>query len=83
MKLSLPAGWGYGSLIGVDQQGTVYARAPVGLVRSQNGGANWIPLPATGLPSPVQALAIDPQNPNHLFAGTGAGVFEITLAQQE
>ena len=28
-------------------------------------------------------LGIDPQNPNHLFAGTGAGVFEITLAQQE
>jgi hypothetical protein len=83
VKLGLPAGWGYGSLKGIDQQGTIYARAPVGLVRSQDGGANWSPLPTTGLPSPVMALAIDPHNPNHLFAGTSTGVFEITLAQQE
>ena len=85
VKLGSPAGWGYGSIIGIDQQGTIYARAPVGLVRSQDGGANWSPLPAIGLPSPVHvlAIAIDPQNPNHLFAGTGAGVFEITLVPQD
>jgi hypothetical protein len=83
VKLGVPAGWGYGSLIGVDQHGTIYVRALVGLVRSQNGGTDWNLLPTAGLPSPVHVLGIDPQNPNHLFAGTGAGVFEITLAQQE
>ena len=83
VKLGSPAGWGYGSIIGIDQQGTIYARAPVGLVRSQDGGASWTPLPTTGLPVPVKVLAIDPQNPNHLFAGTAAGVFEITLAAQD
>jgi hypothetical protein len=29
----------------------------------------------------VSVLAFDAQNPNHLFAGTGGGVFEITLEQ--
>jgi hypothetical protein len=49
-------------------------------VRSMDGGATWNALPTAGLSSGVSVLAFDPQNPNHLFAGTGGGVFEITLA---
>ena len=71
-------------LLGVDPQGTLYAGATAGLVRSMDGGATWNALPTAGLSSGVSVLAFDPQNPHHLFAGTGgAGVFEITLEQDE
>jgi hypothetical protein len=74
--------------VGIDQNGTVYATATgsqSGLFRSQDGGVTWNVLPTNGLPGGggASVLAFDPQNPNHLFAGTGAGVFEITLAQQK
>jgi hypothetical protein len=68
------------SLIGFDQQGTIYAGTPAGVSRSLDHGATWIPLPTAGLISGIGVLAFDPQNPNHLFTGTGAGVFEIMLA---
>lgn len=55
-------------------------------MRSMDGGATWNALPTAGLSSGVSVLAFDPQNSNHLFAGTGGGfglagggVFEITL----
>ena len=51
-----------------------------GIARSQDHGATWNPLPTAGLIAGIGVLAIDPQNPNHLFTGTSAGVFEITLA---
>jgi hypothetical protein len=45
-----------------------------------DGGATWNALPTAGLSSGVSVLAFDPQNLNHLFAGTGGGgVVEITL----
>jgi hypothetical protein len=71
------------SLLGIDPQGGhyVWVLAQASLIRSQDGGATWSALPTIGLPSGVTALAIDPQNPDHLFAGTGgADVFEITLS---
>ena len=68
------------SLLGFDQLGTVYANTPAGVARSQDHGATWNPLPTAGLISGIGVLAFDPQNPNHLFTGTAAGVFEITLA---
>jgi hypothetical protein len=68
------------SLLGFDQLGTVYANTPAGVARSQDHGATWNPLPNAGLISGIGVLAFDPQNPNHLFTGTAAGVFEITLA---
>ena len=71
------------SLLGIDQQGTLYAVTPVGFARSKDGGATWNALPTAGLISGIGVLAFDPQNPNHLFTGTGAGVFEITLEQDE
>jgi photosystem II stability/assembly factor-like uncharacterized protein len=88
-KLTLPGGAPpEASLVGIDQNGTVYATATgsqSGLFRSQDSGVTWNVLPTNGLPGGGggSVLGIDPQNPNHLFAGTGAGVFEITLAQQE
>ena len=71
------------SLLGIDQQGTLYAVTPVGFARSKDSGATWNALPTAGLISGIGVLAFDPQNPNHLFTGTGAGVFEITLEQDE
>jgi photosystem II stability/assembly factor-like uncharacterized protein len=88
-KLDLPGGAPpVAYLVGIDQSGTVYATATgsqSGLFRSQDGGVTWSALPTNGLPGGgggANVLAFDPQNPNHLFAGTSAGgVFEITLAQ--
>jgi len=69
------------SLLGIDPQGTVYVQTRAGLVRSADGGVTWNALPNAGLRSEVRALAFDPLDANHLFAGTsGAGVFEILLA---
>ena len=82
-KLDLPGDPFQFHLLGVDPQGTLYAWATAGLVRSMDGGATWNALPTAGLSSGVSVLAFDPQNPNHLFAGTGGGVFEITLEQDE
>ena len=83
-KLDLPGDPFQFNLLGVDPQGTLYARATAGLVRSMNGGATWNALLTAGLSSGVSVLAFDPQNPNHLFAGTGGGgVFEITLEQDK
>ncbi len=79
-KLKLPGGVGYQQLLGVDQRGTVYAPTLAGLVRSQDGGATWSPLPSFGLPAYVRELVFDPQDADHLFPGTySAGSFEIRL----
>ena len=83
-KLDLPGDPFEFYLVGVDPQGRLYAGATAGLVRSIDGGATWHALPTAGLSPVVSVLAFDPQNPNHLFAGTaGGGVFEITLEQNE
>ena len=77
-KLDLPDD--SASLVAIDPQGALYARTRSGLARSTNGGVTWDALPNAGLRSAVTSLAFDPQDANHLFAGTaGAGVFEIML----
>jgi photosystem II stability/assembly factor-like uncharacterized protein len=44
----------------------------VGIFRSGDGGANWVPANA-GLPNTaVAAIAIDPRNPSTLYVGTSA-----------
>ena len=44
-----------------------------GVRKSLNGGANWITA-STGIAAhPIQAVAIDPQNPNNLYAGRSEG----------
>jgi hypothetical protein len=51
-----------------------------GVFRSTDAGATWVAVKA-GLTTPhVSSLAIDPQNPSRLYAGTiGGGVFTITF----
>jgi photosystem II stability/assembly factor-like uncharacterized protein len=83
-KLDLPGDPFDFQLLGVDAQSRLYAWATAGLVKSMDSGATWNALPTAGLSSVVSVLAFDPQNSNHLFAGTGGGgVLEITLAYDE
>lgn len=48
------------------------------VVKSTNGGSSWAASPVSA--SPVRALAIDPLNPNNVYAGGGyaSGVFRST-----
>lgn len=71
------------SYLTIDPQGAIYLVTATGLFKSADGGASWSVVTDAGLPSGIAALAIDPQNPNHLFAGTSSGVFEITFAHSE
>ena len=54
-----------------------------GILKSTDNGASWTPA-NSGLPTyggfqfPVSALAIDPQNPLTLYAGTAYGMFKST-----
>ena len=48
-----------------------------GVFKSDDGGSNWVAI-NTGLPTSVNALAIDPSRPNTLYAGTFLGVFKTT-----
>ncbi len=51
-----------------------------GVVKSTDGGASFTPV-NSGLGSvPVNALAIDPTSPSHVYAGTGSGIFASTNA---
>lgn len=50
-----------------------------GFYRSTNGGANWASIPTTTIPATVVAVAIHPQDPNVVLAGTsGAGLYRST-----
>lgn len=50
-----------------------------GFYRSTNGGVNWTSIPTTTIPATVIAVAIHPQNPNVVLAGTsGAGLYRST-----
>ncbi len=55
---------------------------PDNVWRTTNNGASWEDISGTGvtgLPDvPVQALALHPTDPGHLFAGTDLGIFEST-----
>jgi len=51
---------------------TVYAAAADGgVLRTENGGASWTPLFDEQAALAVGAVAIDPQNPQVIYAGTG------------
>src|SRR5262245_46137017 len=75
-------------IIAIDPQtpSTLYAGSDGGGVfRSSNGGGNWTAVssgltysdPENPLSRDVEALAIDPQTPSTLYAGTfGGGVFK-------
>ena len=51
--------------------GTVYAGTDMGLYRSDDGGAEWHLLDTPMNGSMVWSMAIDPIDPNVMFAGTG------------
>jgi len=56
-----------------------YAPAGQGIFKTTNlnalGSSTWT-ASASGIPSiPINALVVDPQNPNHLYAGTDIGVY--------
>jgi uncharacterized protein (TIGR03437 family) len=54
---------------------TIYAGSSVGLYKSIDGGLTWA-LSANGLPKePVNGIAVDPNNTNILYAGTGNSTF--------
>jgi hypothetical protein len=55
-----------------DRSSTVYAASQNGLFRTTDGGGSWS---VTGLTVPVEDLAIDPRDPDVLYAATnGTGV---------
>ena len=57
---------------------TLYAAA-FGVFKSTNSGAEWSDV-SNGLTAGVLSLAIEPQNSNVLYAGTGDGVFKLIQA---
>jgi photosystem II stability/assembly factor-like uncharacterized protein len=78
--------------VAIDPQNssTLFVSTNAGMSKSTDGGASWSAL-NSGLPMttmyvmnsapfyPVSTLAIDPQNPSTIYAGTGAsGVFQTT-----
>ncbi len=77
-KLSLPAG--VSSVAAVDSHGTLYGLAPAGgLFESTDGGANWRTLVIPGQYS-IGVIAIDPQDPARIYAGSSNGVLSLRRA---
>jgi hypothetical protein len=61
---------------------TVYAAAGRMMLKSVDGGASWIDVnarPDTSSGNGIETLAIDPRDPNTLYAATGDGVFAINF----
>ncbi|HEX9941850.1 MAG TPA: hypothetical protein VGG03_07530, partial [Thermoanaerobaculia bacterium] len=57
---------------------TLYAGTLLGVYKSTDGGASWLPsLPLT-FPDEFGALAIDPRTPSTLFAGNRSGIYKST-----
>ena len=59
-------------LIDPEQPSRVYAGDPTTLYRSNDAGQTWEPA-GQGLPEPVVALALDPRQPERLYALTASG----------
>jgi photosystem II stability/assembly factor-like uncharacterized protein len=51
------------------RSGTLYAATPGGLFKTADGGDSWRPINEGLLDLSVEALAIDPGNPNNLYVG--------------
>lgn len=55
-----------------DDPNTIYAGAASGgIIKSTDGGTTWQPIFDDVAPAPMGAVAIDPNNPDILYAGTG------------
>lgn len=59
-------------LIDPEQPSRVYAADTAALYRSNDAGQTWEPA-SQGLPEPVAALALDPRQPERLYALTARG----------
>ena len=59
------------TLLAADQ--VSYDNRTGGVRKSLNGGLNWIAASAGLTAQPIQGVAIDPQNPNYLYAGRAQG----------
>ena len=69
------------SLIAVDPRGpAIYAASTSGqgIRKSTDGAATWTPSSVGLRGLRVAAFAVDPQNPNKVYAATGNGVFKTT-----
>ena len=55
---------------------TIYAGTSVGVFKSEDGGATWMPRNSGHEGSDVQSIVIDPNDPAILYAGVGSGVFK-------
>jgi photosystem II stability/assembly factor-like uncharacterized protein len=64
-------------IVNPQSSGTIYAATSTGVMTSADGGESWMPV--AGSPNFATILTFDPQNPNTLYAGGGAGLFVITL----
>jgi uncharacterized protein (TIGR03437 family) len=81
--------WIYGFAFDPLIPGTLYAGGGGGVIRSTDWGATWTDMSDglvehrfTDRPAHIHllSLAIDPNNPQRLLAGTADGLFEITLS---
>jgi len=71
------------SALTIDPQdpATLYAGTPAdGVFKTTNGGANWQAVDPGLRPPSVNVLAIDPQNSNRIYIGSGTGVLKSTDA---
>jgi photosystem II stability/assembly factor-like uncharacterized protein len=48
-----------------------------GIWKSTDGGASWAPKADLAVNIAVNSMILDPHSPNHLYAGTGEGYFNI------
>ena len=80
LSTGLPQGSSFGPLaIDPRDRATVYLGTDTGVLRSTDGGETWSVV-NSGLPGiSVSKLALDPQHPNRLYAGTEVGLFVITF----
>ena len=80
---------GYGGPVAIDPQnsdtlyytGWEYGTDRYEVLKSTDAGASWASV-SSGLTNWVDSLAIDPQNPRTVYAGTSGGLFAITFAPQ-
>ena len=67
----------YAVVINPQSSGTIYVGMDSGVARSTDGGETWTPVP--GAPANARLLALDPQDPNTVYAGGPGGLFAVKI----
>jgi len=62
----------------VNSNNIYVASVDQGIIKSTDGGVNWSSLNLSSTPVSLQALTIDPGNPNTLYAGLSNGLLKST-----